>query len=99
MSMNLSGVEQIAEERRHQINDLGFTTQKDMAYRNGELVDAALAYAKAASTQSDECPRGWPWSENTWKPQSPIENLVRAGALIAAEIDRLQNEMENSGKN
>ncbi len=33
----------------------------------------------------------WPWDQTWWKPSSnPIRNLVKAGALIAAEIDRLQ---------
>lgn len=34
---------------------------------------------------------GWPWDRKWWKPsKDPIRNLVKAGALIAAEIDRLQ---------
>lgn len=33
----------------------------------------------------------WPWTEKDWKPSDdPIRNLVKAGALIAAEIDRIQ---------
>lgn len=33
---------------------------------------------------------GWPFNRKEWKPSSdPIRNLVKAGALIAAEIDRL----------
>jgi hypothetical protein len=33
----------------------------------------------------------WPWNDDDWKPSpDPIRNLVKAGALIAAEIDRLQ---------
>lgn len=33
----------------------------------------------------------WPWEKKWWKPsEDKIKNLVRAGALIAAEIDRLQ---------
>lgn len=33
----------------------------------------------------------WPWHPDWWKPSDdPIRNLVKAGALIAAEIDRLQ---------
>jgi hypothetical protein len=33
----------------------------------------------------------WPWDQDWWKPSpDPIRNLVKAGALIAAEIDRLQ---------
>lgn len=32
----------------------------------------------------------WPFDAPSWKPsEDPIKNLVRAGALIAAEIDRL----------
>ena len=33
----------------------------------------------------------WPWEAAWWKPNGdPIRNLEKAGALIAAEIDRLQ---------
>lgn len=32
----------------------------------------------------------WPWAEQYWKPSDdPIRNLEKAGALIAAEIERL----------
>ncbi len=32
----------------------------------------------------------WPcWLKRWWKPKDPITTLVKAGALIAAEIDRL----------
>lgn len=35
---------------------------------------------------------GWPWDMKWWKPsKDPIKNLIKAGALIAAEIDRLQS--------
>jgi hypothetical protein len=42
-------------------------------------------------------PRGplhrWPWEPEGWKPSDdPIRNLVKAGSLIAAEIDRLLAE-------
>lgn len=39
----------------------------------------------------------WPggWDEKWWKPKGAIPDLVRAGALIAAEIDRL-NRLEGS---
>lgn len=35
-------------------------------------------------------PENWPWDWSWWKPKDRLRNLVRAGALIAAEIDRLQ---------
>jgi hypothetical protein len=31
----------------------------------------------------------WPWSPERWKPSDPRRNLVKAGALIVAEIERL----------
>jgi hypothetical protein len=37
----------------------------------------------------------WPWMPRDWKPShDPIRNLVRAAALLAAEIDRLQRKLE-----
>ena len=35
----------------------------------------------------------WPFEDAAWKPShDPVKNLVKAGALIAAEIDRLQRQ-------
>lgn len=35
----------------------------------------------------------WPWEASWWKPSpDPTRNLAKAGALIAAEIDRLQRK-------
>lgn len=35
----------------------------------------------------------WPWNNSWWKPSDdPVRNLVKAGALIAAEIDRIQRQ-------
>lgn len=46
----------------------------------------------------------WPWSEEFWKPgkdnshESRIRELEKAGALIAAEIDRLLAELNIWGE-
>jgi hypothetical protein len=32
---------------------------------------------------------GWPWDREWWKPRNPRRDLVRAAALIVAEIERL----------
>jgi len=34
----------------------------------------------------------WPWGKRIWNPQDPMRDLVKSGALIAAEIDRLQRK-------
>lgn len=39
--------------------------------------------------REEEPPVEWPWDESYWNPQDPMRDLVKAGALIAAEIDRL----------
>ena len=41
--------------------------------------------------QSDEMPDAWPttWAEEWWKPKNPRRDLVRAAALLLAEIERL----------
>ena len=37
---------------------------------------------------------GWPWDEKSFKPTTPLRDLVKAGALIAAAIDRLNTRKE-----
>lgn len=48
--------------------------------------------------QSDQMPRDWPdsWSEKWWKPKTPRRDLVRAAALLIAEIERLDRMTPNS---
>ena len=41
-----------------------------------------------------EAPPGWPWSLRWWKPKGRRRDLVRAAALIIAEIERLDRAAE-----
>lgn len=97
----MSGVELIAAERRRQVEEEGWTAEHDEEHIDGELCGGAAAYATVAHRQigsgqfyaeSVKPPaQTWRWSHEWWKPsEDPIRNLVKAGALIAAEIDRLQ---------
>lgn len=45
-------------------------------------------------------PRSWPplWSSAWWKPKDPRRDLVRAGALIVAEIERLDRAASTKGE-
>lgn len=36
----------------------------------------------------------WPFTKSWWRPKDPVTTLVKAGALIAAEIDRLQRAQQ-----
>jgi len=90
-----TGTQLIAEERQRQIEVIGRTPERDSVYKANQLIMASVAYAlNAAGFTSPMPPNEWPWHENYWKPSTKIRDLVKAGALIAAEIDRLQREEE-----
>lgn len=90
----MNGIELIKAERERQIKIEGYTANYDSQHTEGELALAATAYIMAdkndAPGKIDTAAYSyWPWRWRLWKPRSRIQNLVRAGALIAAEIDRL----------
>lgn len=91
-----SGIEIIAEERERQIGVEGWTPEHDDKHLCGELSDAAVCYAtKGYWRNSQRNPAYymmWPFGIEWWKPtpDNRIRELAKAGALIAAEIDRLQ---------
>lgn len=87
----MSGVERIAAARQKQLEVKGYTKENDQQYTQGQLVYAAMAYA--GETIEMDGIFMWPWDLQFWEPAEdgdPIRNLERAGALIAAEIDRLE---------
>lgn len=96
----MSGAELIAAERQRGIQEEGYGSAHDDKHDGGQLTLAAIAYAHAEIEQVRRPDYDlarvrrfyWPWEWNFWKPKDPIRNLVIAGALIAAEIDRLQRK-------
>jgi deoxycytidylate deaminase len=91
------GVSLIAAERRRQVEAEGWTPEHDDTHLEGEMIEGARGYLSAAflaergRSWNGPPPPLWPWNQSWWKPSDdPIRNLVRAGALIAAEIDRLK---------
>lgn len=67
----------------------------DKAHDHLESVDTlSMAAASYAIVDMDEqqSKTWWPWSSVHYKPKDRLRNLVRAGALIAAAIDRLQEK-------
>ena len=78
----------IAERHRQQSVE-GWTPEHDNAYQNSELADAAACYAIHAHNQGFSTPAHWPWSPDWWKQSGARCDLVKAGALILAEIERI----------
>ena len=89
----------IAAERQRQVTEEGCTPEHDdSVHMDGALAKAAASYALAAHFREMgfadrySVPEAWPWRLVWWKP-SPDDRtreLVKAGALIVAEIERLQ---------
>lgn len=91
------GVAAIAAERRRQIEVEGWTPEHDGQHKRGELARAAACYAIAYDLGSER-ELLWPWAEDWWKPADRIRDLEKAGALIAAEIDRLKRAAARAGR-
>lgn len=78
-------------ERRRQVEAEGWTPEHDDQYQHGAIALAAACYAANAGgiAWADPLPSFWPWMHNWWKPTTPRRDLVKAGALILAELERL----------
>lgn len=86
---------EIQAERMAQIEREGWTLPHDDSHANGEMAQAAGCYAlhagqpPAAQVAHGMAPQDWPWDARWWKPKDRRRDLVRAAALIVAEIERL----------
>lgn len=90
------GLSIITKERKRQIEEEGWSLEYDEQYTREQLATAAACYAtpgpfRMFDPRRDNIPLLWPWLSNWWKPSENdrIKELAKAGALIAAEIDRL----------
>ena len=82
-----TGIEQIAEEQLKQLSkyDSVNTNLKDK-----KLLFGALAYLNAAIYGESIGNEDWPFEQIYWHYEGYAESLKKAGAFIAAELDRLQ---------
>ena len=83
----------VLSERRRQIMEEHRLPSDDDDYTLGQLAWAASGYA-AGSTPSHQAggtlqPTNWPWAPRWWKPGAPRQMLIKSGALILAEIERI----------
>ena len=95
-------VTSVVAERQRQINVEGWTAEHDDEHDSGELAGAAACYARHANSRgwvfagnridaycNEPVPDAWTLDPAAWKPRSPRNDLVRAAALILAEIERM----------
>ncbi|MFU6543340.1 hypothetical protein ACM793_03965 [Pseudomonas aeruginosa] len=80
----------VQAERRRQITAEGWTPEHDDEHNGGELADAAACYALwAGGINPGNWREFWPWAPEWLKHSEPRRMLVKAAALILAEIQRL----------
>jgi hypothetical protein len=93
------------DERQRQIKKEGYTLDHDDLHENGEIGIAALCYYQSISERDlpggdinmgIEMPYDWPWDRSDWKPSpdNRLKELVKAGALYRAELERIQRVLD-----
>ena len=86
----------VLAERRRQVEVEGWTHEHDDQHVKGEMAGAAACYALYRSHVDPVELMGegvlemsWPWDPEWWKPTTRRRDLVKAAALLLAEIERL----------
>lgn len=94
-------IDEIRAERERQIAEEGWTYEHDDKHSGGQLAAAAACYAAPfrvfrpefqygrGGVQFIAYVDGWPFADKWWKPSRRRRNLLKAAALIVAEIERL----------
>ena len=90
-----TGIELIADERERQITRFS-AEHDDFMNAEGDLARAGACYAMPEDYRvlCVGAPNEWPWADDDWRPtpDDRIRELIKAGALVAAEIDRMQRQ-------
>lgn len=102
---HIPGGLRILVERDRQVREEGYTVAHDSEHDPIDLVHAAQTYLRivehrlrGVELSKDEAAslrdgafamRLWPWGDDSLKPTTSDRDLVKAGALIAAALDRI----------
>lgn len=83
----------VLAERQRQVTAEGWTPEHDDQHVNFEMAIAGGLYAISSADSHpkfrNSAPSAWPWDKKWWKQAGPRRDLVKAGALILAEIERI----------
>lgn len=108
--MSQSVISEISLERWRQKTVEGWSVEHDDDHEGGEMAQAAACYADPSPDlilHANEIgnitfgvgrfiPKRWPWAVAWWKPKNRRRDLIRAAALIVAEIERLDRAQERA---
>lgn len=99
--MTTKWLKEISKERQRQIEKEGYSQSHDDEHGDGSIADAAACYAAtsdflfqpvAVSEAGARITDVWPWHPDSNKKQnhSRKRQLVMAGAMILAELERIE---------
>lgn len=94
--LNLSpAAADVLAERQRQIDVKGWTPEHDDTYTCGELAAAAISYIEPAEAENY-----WPvdWHDGSFRPSDERRNIVKATALLLAELERLDRQSQRNQK-
>lgn len=92
-------LDEIKAEREKQIAK-GYHAAHDDKHVDGEILEGAIIYAEHEENCKDrmngsiyqQYGNDWPWDESSFKPKDHRTNLIKAAAMIVAEIERLDRQ-------
>lgn len=97
---------EIGAERQRQKDKEGWSEAHDDGHAAGCLAVAGACYALFGIAEisgerkvwrgiyAEQARALWPWDREWWKPKNPRRDLIRAAALIVAEIEKLDRSLQ-----
>ncbi|WP_256662245.1 hypothetical protein [Klebsiella michiganensis] len=91
-----SAIADVIAERQRQQSVKGFSAEQDDTYVGFQLSAAAICYIEPMEAENY-----WPadWYDDSFKPTDTRRNLIKAAALIIAEIERIDRKSGAELKN
>lgn len=106
LAIRVCAIRDIDAEREYQIKQKDCQTTRDDTYTDNQLIRAACAYAMHAGNEAqsghpgahDAVMQVWPWSPSSFHNCNRRRALVKAAALLVAEIERIDraDQLEES---
>lgn len=87
LAVQTNATRDVLAERQRQKDREGWTADHDDKYQGEQMRWAAASYTLYSDPEN--LPAMWPWAPKWWKPVDRRRNLVKAGALLLAEIERM----------
>lgn len=83
---------EVYKERVRQVFDEGYSVYADDCHTHMELARGGAAYAVAKHIDNlgrHPAQLGWPFPEFSFKPTDHRRNLIKAMAMLCAEVERI----------